>query len=115
MSDLRILHSTRPIDKFLLVQGLKLLGETVAVTGAKSSDIPLFKIADVAIGIEPNKIKPELYQVTDVANHYRLEDIGELYIKQRIFNEKIKQLIQFLMTFVIVLMVLEFTCSIILI
>lgn len=51
--NLKVLARSRPEDKYLLVTGLKELGEIVAVTGDGTNDAPALKKADVgfAMGI----------------------------------------------------------------
>lgn len=44
---MRVLARSTPNDKYLLVAGLKLLKDIVAVTGDSNNDVPALKKADV--------------------------------------------------------------------
>ena len=49
--NLRVLARSRPEDKYLLVAGLKEVGDVVAVTGDGTNDAPALKKADVGFAM----------------------------------------------------------------
>jgi len=51
MSRLKVLARSRPEDKYLLVTGLRNMGDVVAVTGDGTNDAPALKKADVGFGM----------------------------------------------------------------
>jgi len=51
-NNLKILARSRPNDKYLLVLGLKQLGDIVAVTGDGTNDAPALKNADVGFAMQ---------------------------------------------------------------
>jgi len=59
--NLQVLARSSPTDKQLLVERLKLMGQTVAVTGDGTNDAPALKLADVgfSMGIAGTEIAKE--------------------------------------------------------
>lgn len=51
VSKLRVISACRPNDKYLLVAGLKYLGNVVGVTGDGSNDAPALKKADIGLAM----------------------------------------------------------------
>ena len=52
--DLTVLARSRPEDKYLLVAGIKEMGDVVAVTGDGTNDVGSLKRADVGLAIVNN-------------------------------------------------------------
>ena len=49
---LKVLARSRPNDKYIMVSGLKQLGDIVAVTGDGTNDAPALKRADVGFAMK---------------------------------------------------------------
>jgi len=49
---LKVLARSRPNDKYIMVSGLKQLGDIVAVTGDGTNDAPALKKADVGFAMK---------------------------------------------------------------
>jgi len=61
IKNLKVLARSTPIDKYMLVTGLKEMGSVVAVTGDGTNDAPALKKADVgfAMGITGTEVAKE--------------------------------------------------------
>ena len=111
---MRVLARSRPEDKYLLVTGLKELGDIVAVTGDGTNDAPALKKADVgfAMGITG----------TDVAKHAAdiivLDDNFASIVKACLWGrniyDNIRKFLQFQLTVNIVALFTAFVGSVIL-
>jgi len=111
---LNVLARSRPEDKYLLVTGLKQMGDTVAVTGDGTNDAPALKKADVgfAMGITG----------TDVAKHAAdiilLDDNFSSIVKACMWGRNIyaniRRFLQFQLTVNIVALISAFVGSCIL-
>jgi P-type E1-E2 ATPase len=109
--DLDVLARSRPEDKYLLVTGLREVGEVVAVTGDGTNDAPALKKADVgfAMGITG----------TDVAKHAAdiilLDDNFASIVKAcmwgRNIYDNIRRFLQFQLSVNIVALVASFIGS----
>ena len=49
---MKVLARSRPNDKYIMVSGLKQLGDIVAVTGDGTNDAPALKRADVGFAMK---------------------------------------------------------------
>ena len=113
-ANLSVLARSRPEDKYLLVTGIKQMGDTVAVTGDGTNDAPALKKADVgfAMGITG----------TDVAKHAAdiilLDDNFSSIVKAcmwgRNIYSNIRKFLQFQLTVNIVALISAFIGSCIL-
>ena len=113
-NNLNVLARSRPEDKYLLVTGIKEMGDTVAVTGDGTNDAPALKKADVgfAMGITG----------TDVAKHAAdiilLDDNFSSIVKACMWGRNIyaniRRFLQFQLTVNIVALISAFIGSCIL-
>lgn len=113
-NNLNVLARSRPEDKYLLVTGIRQMGDTVAVTGDGTNDAPALKKADVgfAMGITG----------TDVAKHAAdiilLDDNFSSIVKACMWGRNIyaniRRFLQFQLTVNIVALISAFVGSCIL-
>jgi len=91
---LRVLARAVPEDKRILVQALKQLGETVAVTGDGTNDAPALKLADVGFamgsGTEVAKEASDIILLDD-----NFASIVRALLWGRTINDAVKKFVQF--------------------
>jgi len=94
---LRVLARSTPEDKRILVQHLKALGETVAVTGDGTNDAPALKLADVGFamgsGTEVAKEASDIILLDD-----NFASIVKALLWGRTINDAVKKFVQFQLT-----------------
>ncbi|MCQ2965021.1 MAG: HAD-IC family P-type ATPase, partial [archaeon] len=111
---LRIIARASPEDKFLLVFGLKELGNIIAVTGEDKGDVPAVKQAHVGFvmgirGIDKTKEAADILLLND-----NFSSIVRAYEFGRNIHDCIKKFIQFQLTTYIVLIFMIFLGSLLL-
>ena len=94
---LRVLARSTPEDKRILVQHLKALGETVAVTGDGTNDAPALKLADVGFamgsGTEVAKEASDIILLDD-----NFASIVKALLWGRTINDAVKKFVTFQLT-----------------
>ncbi|SPJ83616.1 uncharacterized protein FTOL_10132 [Fusarium torulosum] len=105
---LQVLARSSPEDKRILVETLKSLGETVAVTGDGTNDAPALKLADVgfAMGIAGTKVGKEAADIILMDDNFA--SIVKALLWGRAANDVIKKFLQFHLTVNITPVVLTF-------
>lgn len=90
-----MLSRARPEDRYLLIVGLRELGQVVAVTGADSNEVPALKKADVgfAMGIMASDVAKEAADVILMDDNFASIIKGCMW--GRNMHENIRKLIQF--------------------
>ncbi|POS70561.1 plasma membrane calcium-transporting ATPase [Diaporthe helianthi] len=95
---LQVLARSSPEDKQVLVQHLKRMGETIAVTGDGTNDAPALKAADVgfAMGISGTEIAKEASSIILLDDNFR--SIVRALAWGRMVNDASKKFLQFQLT-----------------
>jgi calcium-translocating P-type ATPase len=106
--DLQILARATPMDKFRLVERLKILNEVVAVTGDGTNDAPALKKADVglAMGIAGTEIAKEASDIIILDDNF--VSIVRSCMWGRNVYDNIRKFLQFQLTINAVALVLAF-------
>eukprot|EP01103_Thecamoeba_quadrilineata_P021547 TRINITY_DN9939_c0_g1_i1.p1 TRINITY_DN9939_c0_g1~~TRINITY_DN9939_c0_g1_i1.p1 ORF type:complete len:1009 (-),score=162.76 TRINITY_DN9939_c0_g1_i1:73-3042(-) len=105
---LQVMARSSPTDKHLLVQRLKYLGETVAVTGDGTNDAPALKEADVgfSMGIAGTDIAKEASAIILMDDNF--SSIVKAVLWGRNVYDSIRKFLQFQLTVNVVAVTLAF-------
>jgi len=111
---LKVLARSRPEDKYLLVTGLKELGDIVAVTGDGTNDAPALKKADVgfAMGITGTDVAKHAADIIVMDDNFA--SIVKACMWGRNIYDNIRKFLQFQLTVNIVALVTAFVGSVVL-
>jgi len=112
--ELRVLARSRPEDKYLLVTGLKEMGDVVAVTGDGTNDAPALKKADVgfAMGITGTDVAKHACDIIVMDDNFA--SIVKAVMWGRSIYDNIRKFLQFQLTVNVVAMFTAFVGSVIL-
>lgn len=105
---LQVLARSSPEDKRILVERLKLLGETVAVTGDGTNDAPALKLADVgfSMGVAGTEVAKEASSIILMDDNF--ESIVKAIMWGRCVNDAVRKFLQFQLTVNITAVILTF-------
>lgn len=109
---LQVLARSSPDDKRILVERLKLLGETVAVTGDGTNDGPALKTADVgfSMGIGGTEVAKEASAIILLDDNFK--SIVTAIAWGRAVNDAVAKFLQFQVTVNITAVVLTFVSAV---
>ncbi|KOS20135.1 Calcium-transporting ATPase 2 [Escovopsis weberi] len=109
---LQVLARSSPDDKRILVQVLKDLGETVAVTGDGTNDAPALKLADIgfSMGIAGTDVAKEASSIILLDDNFSSIVKGIMW--GRAVNDSIRKFLQFQLTVNVTAVVLTFVSAI---
>ena len=109
---LAVLARSSPTDKQILVQKLKALGETVAVTGDGTNDGPALKAADVgfSMGISGTEVAKEASSIVLMDDNFA--SIVKALMWGRAVNDAVSKFLQFQITVNITAVLLTFVSAV---
>lgn len=109
---LQVLARSSPDDKRILVQRLKHLGETVAVTGDGTNDGPALKLADIgfSMGIAGTEVAKEASAIILMDDNF--SSIVKAIMWGRSVNDAVAKFLQFQITVNITAVVLAFVSAV---
>ncbi|KNE62166.1 calcium-translocating P-type ATPase, PMCA-type [Allomyces macrogynus ATCC 38327] len=110
---LQVLARSSPLDKQVLVNRLKALGETVAVTGDGTNDGPALKMADVgfSMGISGTEVAKEASSIILLDDNF--SSIVKAMLWGRSVNDSVKKFLQFQLTVNITAVILTFITAVV--
>ncbi|KAF1811946.1 calcium-translocating P-type ATPase [Eremomyces bilateralis CBS 781.70] len=110
--DLQVLARSSPEDKRILVQTLKELDETVAVTGDGTNDAPALKMSDVgfAMGIAGTEVAKEASSIILMDDNFA--SIIKALMWGRAVNDAVRRFLQFQLTVNITAVSLTFVSAV---
>ncbi|KAI3661475.1 hypothetical protein MP638_007205 [Amoeboaphelidium occidentale] len=108
---LQVLARSSPNDKQILVQRLKALNETVAVTGDGTNDGPALKMADVgfSMGIAGTEVAKEASAIVLLDDNF--SSIVRAMLWGRCVNDSVKKFLQFQLTVNVSAVVIAFVTA----
>ncbi|TPX77584.1 hypothetical protein CcCBS67573_g01151 [Chytriomyces confervae] len=111
LPQLRVLARSSPLDKQVLVNNLKRLGETVAVTGDGTNDAPALKSADVgfSMGIAGTEMAKEASDIILLDDNFA--SLTKAIIWGRSVYDSVRKFLQFQLTVNIVAVILTVVSS----
>lgn len=109
---LQVLARSSPEDKRILVRRLRVLGETVAVTGDGTNDGPALKMADVgfSMGIAGTEVAKEASSIILMDDNFA--SIIKALMWGRAVNDAVQKFLQFQLTVNITAVVLTFVSAV---
>lgn len=111
-ANLQVLGRSTPEDKYMLVTGLRDLGNTVAVTGDGTNDAPALKRADVgfAMGIAGTEVAKEAADIILLDDNFK-SIVTAVKWGRNIFSS-VRKFLQFQLVINIGAIVIIMTCSV---
>ena len=109
---LQVLARSSPKDKEILVERLKDMGETVAVTGDGTNDVPALKKADVgfSMGISGTEVAKEASSIILMDDNFA--SIVKAMAWGRAVNDAVRKFLQFQVTVNITAVILTFVSAV---
>ncbi|KAI9891130.1 MAG: plasma membrane calcium [Vezdaea aestivalis] len=109
---LQVLARSSPEDKRILVERLKHLGETVAVTGDGTNDAPALKLSDVgfSMGIAGTEVAKEASEIILMDDNF--SSIVKAMMWGRAVNDAVAKFLQFQITVNITAVLLAFVSAV---